>query len=81
MPTNISAIIRLLLTNYGPLGFGVILLLIVWQIIVIPQLERNKVQTDTLVQVADVVREAAVTLRIVTEKLDRISERMTYPTR
>lgn len=75
LPSTPSAWIRLVLSNYGPLAFGLVSLLAIWTLIVGPELERNRIQSDKLLLVADSIKEAANAVKSATDKLERLYDR------
>lgn len=56
-----------LLSNFGEYAFGVILVLVLWQIVVKPQIQINTANTAALSVQADTLKETARTLLEVSE--------------
>lgn len=54
---------RILVTQYGPVAFGLIALLILWRVIVAPTLSKNAVDMGELKAISEVNRETATTLK------------------
>lgn len=52
-------VLDLIIKNYGPYAFGLISLLIMWYVIVAPELARNRVQFDQLQSLAETMRDTA----------------------
>lgn len=57
------------ITEYGPYGFGVVSLLLLWYAIVRPQVKIQENQLETMRQTAEANKETAMILREVTQEL------------
>jgi type II secretory pathway component PulM len=45
--------------SFGPVGFGVVLLLVVWRFIVAPEMERSRKQSETTLPILLAISESA----------------------
>ena len=61
---------------YGPYIFGVVSLLIIWTMIVQPQMEQNKIDYDEFTRAADIMQDTAETLHRTADVMDRTAERL-----
>ena len=66
---------NLLLTHYGPYAFGVVLLVVVWQMIVKPQLERRMLDFEAQQEIIKALSATAATLERTAEKLEQLVDK------
>lgn len=78
-----KSLLRLLGTVYGPYAFGLVSTLIIWYSIVQPTLANNRVDTDSLAnvarelsKVADSVGRSAELVNNAVNKMDRLAEKL-----
>lgn len=68
--------VKLIGDRYGPYGFGLVSLLVVWFAIVAPTLDNNRIDTGALKEVANKQAETAILLARTAERLDIIAARL-----
>lgn len=87
LPTTFPAswpdILRLIMTQYGSLAFGLISLVVIWLTMVVPQLDRNQVSAEAqrllledLHKLTDDQKEISTHIKQTSEILDKITLRM-----
>lgn len=64
------------LDRYGPYGFGVLALLLIWFVIVQPELARSKTDYEEFNKGAQVLRDTSHTMRITADVMERTSIRL-----
>lgn len=74
---------RILIRSYGPYAFGIVSLLVMWQFIVRPEIDNNKINAQALLQAAESIKTAADSTKqtaeinkYVTQRLDAIVTRL-----
>ncbi len=71
----VSRIVSLLIGAYGQTAFGLVALLVIWYLIVRPELARNRLDWDKQQAVVEAFKTATATLERAVDKLERVSER------
>lgn len=66
----------IIIQHYGPIGFGLVALLILWKWIVGPQLAKNDAHVAAMRECAADMKEASRSLRETAAHNDRTSERL-----
>jgi len=62
--------------RYGPYAFGVMALLLIWFVIVRPELARSKTDYEEFNRGAQVLRDTSQTMRITADVMERTSIRL-----
>lgn len=77
----INATVKELITAYGPIAFGLVAVLIIWWVIVAPELDRNSVRNESLIKSIEAQNKAAESfghavhaLEITTSKLEKLAD-------
>jgi hypothetical protein len=66
--------------TYGPYAFGVASLLLIWYVIVRPEMARSRVDLDKVKVITDAQSATAALLERLTERLERAAERLEHHT-
>jgi len=69
-------LVTILVKHYGPTGFGLVALLILWKWIVAPQLAKNDGHVAAMRECASDLKAASSSLRETASHNDRTSERL-----
>lgn len=62
-------------SQYGPYGFGVVSLLIIWFVIVQPELRTNRIEYEEQKQIVSQMKAIADTMRETVSTLERVRDR------
>lgn len=65
-----------LVNQFGPVAFGLIAVLVIWQFIFKPFLAENRIDTEALKTITLTAKETAVLLNSVSQNLDRTADRL-----
>lgn len=64
--------------GYGRMTFGLGVLLVIWFIIVKPELNTNRIDVAAQREIANALQTTATTLDLVTQRLERVAERIDH---
>ena len=72
----LASIEEVLVSNYGPIAFGLVSVLVLWKVIVGPSLEKNRVDVTAIKAVADQMHAIAMTTKSTVDRLEAIALRL-----
>lgn len=76
-PMNAVQVIRAVVSAYGQIAFGLISILILWVMVVTPELQQNRAERQTLYQAAVAIQAAADATRDAARIVERVANDMT----
>lgn len=75
MSSNMS-IVEVMVNYYGPIAFGIAMLIVLWRVVVAPTLERNALDIDALQVVTNTLKEVSMILDGSVKSLSNVVDRL-----
>ncbi len=75
-PLTLSGLLNVLVSQYGTIAFGLVALLILWKVIVAPELEASRKSAETYAAAAESLKQASVSMEATARVMERVVNKL-----